>query len=159
MSLILFLRHALLALVALPVMASAQILPPSMPAGAPPAEEHRGPPSGSPLPGMPMLPELRGVKLTEAQQDKVFQIMHEQARAFYDAMKVAQRAEAELHALSLAPNFDTARAKTLADAVGKAQGEIAYLHASTTARIFALLTPEQRRPQTEEGRRPPPPRP
>lgn len=146
----LFIRSVLLALVALPLSAGAQTSPP-MPMGAPPAGEHRGPP-----PGMPMLPELRGVKLSEAQQDKVFLIMHEQAAAFYEAMKTAQRADADLHALSLAPNFDVVRARALAEAAGKAQAEIAFLHASTTARIFALLTPEQRRPQPEEGRRPPP---
>ena len=152
----LVLRSTLLTLLALPVIASAQTLPPPMPAGAPPAGEHRGPPSGMPMPGMPMLPELRGVKLSEAQQDKVFQIMHEQAQAFYEAMKAAQRADTELHSLSLAPNFDAGRAQALAEAVGKAQAEMALLHASTTARIFALLTPEQRRPQPEEGHRPPP---
>jgi len=125
-----------------------------MSAGAPSAGEHRGPP-----PGMPMLPELRGVKLTEAQQDKVFQIMHEQATALYEATKTAQWADAELHALSLTPKFDATRARVLADAAGRAQGEIAFLHASTSARIFALLTPEQRRLQPEEGHRPQPPRP
>ncbi|GAB2888613.1 hypothetical protein GCM10027046_16290 [Uliginosibacterium flavum] len=145
------LRHALLALVLLPLIASAQTPPPPLPAGAPPAGAHRGPP-----PGLPIPPELRGVKLSEAQQDKVFQIMHEQSAALYEATKTAQRADAELHVLSLASNFDAARARVLAEAAGKAQGEIAYLHASSTARIFALLTPEQRRLPPEEGSRPPP---
>ncbi|MBS1210399.1 MAG: hypothetical protein H6R19_2797 [Proteobacteria bacterium] len=102
----------------------------------------------------PFSPGLRGIELTEAQEDRIFQVRHAQAPALREAMKKARHAEEELRALTLAPVFDAARAKTLAETAGKAHGEIALLHATEASQILAVLTPAQRNQHDESAHRP-----
>lgn len=101
----------------------------------------------------PFPPGLRGVELTEAQENRVFQIRHAQAPAMREAMKKVCHAEAELRALTGAPVFDAARAKTLAETAGKAHGEMALLHATEASQILAVLTPAQRNQHDESAHR------
>ena len=87
---------------------------------------------------------LRGLDLTEAQRDQVFKIFHEQAPAMREHAKAAREAGRELRAAATSPNFDPARARSLADAQAKAMAEMAFLRADATSRVVAILTPEQR---------------
>ncbi|MDP5240196.1 Spy/CpxP family protein refolding chaperone [Uliginosibacterium sp. 31-16] len=161
-------RHLLLVFACLPLLAAAQNISPVPTAGAAPVPHGRGVPRSGPegmpplpfrepMPGPFLPPELRELDLSEAQQDEVFLILHAQAPALRDAMKKSRHAEEALRSLSLAASFDAARARALAEAAGKAHGEIVLLHATAQARIRALLTPEQRRHVEENGRawRPP----
>ena len=165
-------RRLLLALALMPIVASAQSAPAGGPPQSPVAEApHGGPgmppmhggeqrgngPHGGDQFGMPLPPELHGVALTDAQQDKVFQIMYKQAPALREAMKKERHAHDDLQALILAPNFDESRARSLADSAGKAHGEMALLHATAQSQIQALLTPAQRQQIEEGGHRSPPP--
>ena len=62
-------------------------------------EAHGG--AGHPMMGGNMMPpHLRGLNLTEAQQDKVFEIMHAQAPVMRDKAKVVRKAESDLRALT-----------------------------------------------------------
>lgn len=88
---------------------------------------------------------LRGLDLTEAQRDQVFKIFHDQAPAMRERMKAARATHDELRKATAAPNFDAARVRQLADAVGKAHADAAYARAETMSRVVALLTPEQRK--------------
>ncbi len=157
-----FIRHLLLVFSCLPLLATAQNMPPAptgraaasprdLNAPHPGPARMRPPPYGETLPGQFLPPELCGLDLSEAQQDEVFLILHAQAPALRDAMKKARHAEDALRDLSLAASFDATRAKTLAETAGKAHGEIVLLHATAQARVRALLTPEQRRHAEESG--------
>jgi len=113
-----------------------------------------GPGMMQPGPGMmqhgPSIPHggmhrmLRGLDLSEAQRDKVFEILHAQAPLMRDKAKILRNTRNELRALAQSPQFDAQRAKELADAGATAMSEMAQLRARTGNQIFNLLTPEQR---------------
>lgn len=87
---------------------------------------------------------LRGLDLTQEQREQVRKIFQEQSPAMRDRMEVARKAQQELRALALSPNFDSARARDLADAAAKAHADAAVLRAEGMSKVAALLTPEQR---------------
>jgi protein CpxP len=89
-------------------------------------------------------PMLRHLQLSEAQQDKVFAILHAQAPQARDIGKAIRKAHRGLHELVTGAGYDDAKAKALTDALGKAVADGALLHARTHRQIFDLLTPEQR---------------
>lgn len=95
--------------------------------------------------GHGMLPFLRRLDLSEAQQDKVFSIMHELAPKMREQGKIARKARTDLRELSLSDKFDETKARTLADAQARAHADMALLRAKSTQQVFALLTPEQRK--------------
>ena len=105
--------------------------------------EHGGP-GGGQRPAF-----LRGVRLDEAQQDKVFAILHAQAPLMREQAKAARKAHEALRAISTAAPFDDAKASALAQVGAKAMAAMALQHARTEAQIYALFTPEQRRQATE----------
>jgi Spy/CpxP family protein refolding chaperone len=89
-------------------------------------------------------PMLRGLNLTQDQQDQIFKIRHDQPQAFYDQHKALRAARQSLHELSTADSFDQAKAQQAAQAMGQADAQLALLRAQTQAQIRAVLTPEQR---------------
>lgn len=95
--------------------------------------------------GAGMMPLLHQLDLSEAQQDKVFSIMHAQAPLMREQAKIAHKARTELRELGFADKFDDAKARSLADAEARAHAEMALLRTRTAQQIFALLTPEQRK--------------
>jgi protein CpxP len=109
--------------------------PPRMQA---PADEPHGP-------GMaPGMPYLRGLALTEAQQDSIFNIMHAQAPQAREQMKQLRKARQALRELSHSDKFDDAKATSLAADIARATSSLALLRARTGAEIWKVLTPEQR---------------
>lgn len=94
-------------------------------------------------------PFLRGLKLSEEQQDKVFAILHEQAPKMREQAKTARQAHTELRDLALAEQYDEARARALADSGAKAMAEMALMRMRTERQIVALLTPEQRQAMSD----------
>lgn len=93
--------------------------------------------------GMP--PYLRHLDLTDSQQDKVFELMHAQAPAMRAKSRAVARTMEDLRLLAAADRFDPGKARTLADAHGRAVADMALMHAETEQKIRALLTPEQRK--------------
>jgi len=144
----LWLKHLAIgaAAVALPLAAMAD--GPLPPEPCPPmAPAHGGP--LMPPPGIP--PFLRQVELSDAQQDKLFELTLAQASVERARNKEAFKAMDELRRLAATDSFDAEKARALADTYGQAQGQLALLHAEMDAKLHALLTPEQRR-QIDDAR-------
>ena len=93
--------------------------------------------------GGPMM-MLRGLDLTQAQRDQVFQIFHDQEPAVHEQMKQVRQARQNLMQLARADRFDEGQARQAADAQAKAMSALAVLQAQSVNRVRAILTPEQR---------------
>lgn len=117
-------------------------MPPSTGHGRPPLpmQDFQGPHDDG---GNP--PFLRGVELSEAQQDKIFSIMHKQEPLMREQAKAARKAQDALRALAASGEYEDAKAKTLAEAVARAMAEMTLQNARNEQQIYALLTPEQRK--------------
>ena len=101
--------------------------------------------------GEDMPPMLRHVQLSEAQQDKIFAIMHAQAPQARELGKAIRKAHHGLHELVTGASYDDTKAKAAADALGKAVAESTLLHARTHRQIVEVLTPEQRQQLARHG--------
>lgn len=103
------------------------------------------PPGGKPPTGMqPPLP-LDRLNLSESQQIKIKHVMRSQMKSAIEKQHLIHKTMQDLHEISVADDFDAVKAKSLADAYGRAVGEIAFQHAETQARIFSVLTEAQRK--------------
>lgn len=96
---------------------------------------------------------LRGLDLSDAQREQVRGIFKEQAPAMRERMEIARKAHQELRTASLAPSFDGARVRSLADTAAKALADAAVLRAEAMSKVVALLTPEQRAKLEERRQR------
>jgi protein CpxP len=99
----------------------------------------------------PLAGALRHLELTEAQQDKIFAILHAQAPQARELGKAMRKAHRGLHELVTTGPYDDAKAKGLADALGKAVAESTLLHARTHHQVLEILTPEQREALAHHG--------
>lgn len=88
---------------------------------------------------------LRGLELTEDQQDQVFRLMHTQALEMRDRGKAIHKAHEALRELANSDDYDEAKARALADTLSERMAEMTLLVASTEHRIYQLLTVEQRK--------------
>ena len=95
-----------------------------------------------PAEGLP--PFLRGVELSEAQQDKVFAATYAQAPLLREQQKIASRAHQQLRELGASNNYDDAKAVALANGAAQAMAKISLQHARLEQQLLAVLTPEQR---------------
>lgn len=120
-----------------------------------------GPPLGAPHRAGAMLgpgpdgepPFMRGLDLTDAQEDKVFAILHAQAPYLREQGKAHEKAERALDDMHDAGKFDDAAAVKLAQASAQAIANITLQHLRTEQKLLAVLTPEQR--QKLQDRQPP----
>lgn len=110
-------------------------------------------PGGRPPAAEMLPPYLRGIALTEVQHDKLFELLHAQAPAMRERANAVRKAEGELQSLAFAADFSEARAKSAAEAAGRAQGELAAARLRVDRQVAELLTLEQRR-QLQERRWP-----
>jgi Spy/CpxP family protein refolding chaperone len=127
------------------------------PDGAPPREVpgHGFPGAGPGFgpgfgPGPVRLPFFRGMELTEAQEDKVFAILHAEAPYLREQSKAEVKAREALHALADADKYDDGKAAALAQAAATASANIALQHVRTRQKLLAVLTPEQRKQLAED---------
>lgn len=112
-----------------------------------------GPETPAFLPFVPPLPgHLRHLDLSEAQQDKLFAIMHAAAPQQRAQMKAERKAHEALRALGGSPQFDEAKANAAARDLGQAIAAGALLRARIESQVLAVLSPEQRE---QMGRRRP----
>jgi Spy/CpxP family protein refolding chaperone len=95
-------------------------------------------------------PFLRGVALTEAQEDKIFAILHAEKPYLRDQAKAAAKAREALREMAGADKYDDAKAGSLAQAAGAAMANIALQRVRTEQKLRAVLTPEQRKAQAED---------
>ena len=116
----------------------------------PPSRAMEGPPPGvvhgSGGPGAPGLPPfLRGIELSEAQQDKIFAATYAQAPLLREQEKIAFKAHAQLRALAGSSAYDDAKASALASTAAQAMATISLQQARLEQQLLAVLTPEQRK--------------
>ena len=110
------------------------------------------PPPGHMMGGHGPMP-LRGVALDEAQQDKVFAIVHALEPQMREQEKALRHAHEALRAMATSGQFDYAKATALAQAGARAMAAMDLQQARTDAQINAQLTPEQRRQAADHGPR------
>ncbi len=146
-----FLQHAVLAIgFTAGASFAARAQPPEDAIGphGPAMEMPPGPHGDLPQPGMmPELappPFLHGLDLSEAQQDRIFNILLADAPLLREQEKLAHKSGQELHALLEQDQFDEGKIKSLADAQARAMAQLMVLHARGMHQILAVLTPEQR---------------
>jgi periplasmic protein CpxP/Spy len=113
-----------------------------MPPGGP-THPREVPPLERPGLGGPM-PFLRGLDLSDAQDEQIFRIFHEQAPALREQMKNARRVRQQMNEAVHAEKFDRARVRELAQAHGKALAELEVMHAESMRKVREVLTAEQR---------------
>jgi protein CpxP len=95
------------------------------------------------------------LRLTEAQQDKLFAIEHAAAPQRRQQDKAIRHAHEALRALRDAGQFDDAKANAASRELGQAIAADTLLEARLHAQVLAVLTPEQR--EQLRQRRPQPP--
>ncbi len=98
---------------------------------------------------------LQTIELTEAQEDKIFQLMHAQAPAMREQHKILHKAREELYTLSNSNAFSDSikeKSRKLATTIGSTLAEIELMRAETDARIRSLLDDKQRK-QLDENRK------
>jgi len=88
---------------------------------------------------------LRGLDLTEAQRDQIFEIRHAQKPVLRTHMKAVHAARKDLRELAMAPTYDAAKAQASADALAKAMAQMALMRVDSARKVLAVLTPEQRK--------------
>lgn len=92
---------------------------------------------------------LRGIQLSETQQDQVFNLRHAQVPVMRDQHKQRVKLMQELRATSQVDQFDDAKAQQIANQLASLDKEKTLTRARNDAKIFALLTPEQRQKARE----------
>lgn len=114
--------------------------------GAPQGHGPQGHPGGPGGPGpMGPPPFLHGLNLTEAQQDKVFTILHGQAPYVREQDKALRKAHEALHALATSAQYDDAKAASLSQAAAQAMTNLELSRVRTDQKLLAVLTAEQRK--------------
>ena len=99
-------------------------------------------PDRVPFDGVP--PYLKGVALSEAQQDRIFAILHAQVPLMRENEKQKRKTFDALAALTQADTLDEKQVQQLAEKLGNLTKEAALNRTLTEYKIFSLLTPEQR---------------
>ena len=103
-------------------------------------------------------PYLRGVELSEAQQDRIFAIVHGQVPYLREQARARDKADRALFALHGAAKYDDAAAVRLAQAAAQADANITLSHLRTEQKVLGVLTAGQRE-SLDERRNGRPPRP
>lgn len=95
--------------------------------------------------GASLPPFLHTLDLSEAQRDEIFSIMHAQAPVLWAKTKVLYKARDGFRVLARSGQYNETRARELAESLADATAALALLRAQDEQRIYALLTPEQRK--------------
>lgn len=93
-------------------------------------------------PGMP--PYLQGLQLTPAQDDQIFSLTYPQIPAMREEHKQRMQLMDDLRNASQADKFEEAKVQQIANKMGALEKEKIVTRARNDAKIFAILTPEQR---------------
>ena len=91
-----------------------------------------------------MMGMLRGVKLTDAQRDKMFAIHHAMEPQAYEKFKILRKSHEDLRGAATSANYDEARVKAAIEAGARAKADLQLMHVRAEHEVFAMLTPEQK---------------
>lgn len=89
-------------------------------------------------------PYLQGLQLSATQEDQIFALTYPQIPTMRNQHKQRMQLMEELRAASQTDKFDEAKVQQLADKMASLEKEKIMTHARNNAKIFAILTPEQR---------------
>lgn len=95
--------------------------------------------------GAMLMRGLHRLKLSEAQDDKIFEIMHAQAPVMRDQMKALRKNQDALRTLKTAPDYSEAKAKQLIDQIARQRADMEMARLQTERKVMAVLTPEQQK--------------
>jgi Spy/CpxP family protein refolding chaperone len=149
----LLLAAAVVSAMAAPALAhadGADAPPPGMQGDGPPGRGMHGEgPDGPPPPfhgggeggGLPF---LRGIALSEQQDDKLFALMHAQEPMLREQHKIVAKSHEALHVMAMSGKYDDAKAVALTQAAAQAMAKITLEQVRTEQQVLALLTPPQR---------------
>ncbi|KQV80819.1 hypothetical protein ASD15_12985 [Massilia sp. Root351] len=98
---------------------------------------------------------LHGVDLSEAQEDKVFAILHAQEPYIREQSKALRKARQALDAMGDADQYDDAKAASLAKAAAQAMSNLELQRVRTDQKLLGVLSAEQRKQMDQ--RKPPRP--
>lgn len=133
---ILFTLCSMLLIAVSPAMANPQDAPP------PHCEGPVGPPPDkASFEGIP--PYLKDIVLSEAQQDKIFAILHAEVPVMRENEKQKRKTFDALATLTQANALDEKQAQQLAEKLGNLTREAIFNRTLTEYKILSLLTPEQ----------------
>lgn len=90
-------------------------------------------------------PHLAALNLSEAQQDKIFELMHAQMPKARQADKQRHQLMGELNKLSNAVSYDEIKVKQISDRLAAIEKETLLNRAAKDHEIYQILTPEQRK--------------
>jgi len=96
---------------------------------------------------------LQGIELDEAQQDRIFEILHESAAAQRKAHRTAERTHHQLKHIGLSTDYNESAARKLSDQHAQAIAELTMLRVRNEKRILEVLKPEQRRDAAHQAAR------
>ena len=94
--------------------------------------------------GMGMMRGLHRLDLSEAQQDQVFELMHNQAPVMRKQMKALKKVETELQTLKKSPDYSEAKAKELIVSMTQQRADMEMARLQVERKVLDVLTPEQR---------------
>lgn len=98
-------------------------------------------------------PMLRGVELTDTQQEQVRELMRSQSDAQRVKREALRKSHEDLRNFALSDDYSDAGLKERSATHARAVAEMAELHARNARQVYQLLTPEQRK-QLNERRKP-----
>lgn len=87
---------------------------------------------------------LRGLDLTEAQRDQIFELKHAQVPKMREQMKVVRELHQQLRDAALSDAYDAARVKALTEQQAAAMAIMAQQRFADQHAVYQVLTPEQR---------------
>lgn len=91
-----------------------------------------------------MMRMLRGLDLSDAQRDQIFELKHAQMPAMREQMKVVRGLRDQLRDAALAQTYDAAKVKALTEQQAEAMAGMMQMRLAHQHAVYQLLTPEQR---------------
>lgn len=98
-----------------------------------------------PMSKMGSMRGLQRLDLSEAQEDKIFDLMHAQAPIMREQMRALRKSEQDLKTLKNAPDYSDAKARTLVDQIAKQRADMEMSRLQNERKVLDVLTPEQRK--------------
>lgn len=93
------------------------------------------------------------LNLSSEQQDKVFQIVHDNETQLYQNHKTIREAHKELRDMTTSNSYDNAKALAISNQMGSAIASNVAIRTQINRQIYELLTPEQKRKLAEMNKK------
>ena len=87
---------------------------------------------------------MRGLDLSEAQRDQIFEVRHAAAPTLREKGKEVRVARKALREAAKGDSFDEAKVRAASERVAKAQADVTVERLRVKKQVLAVLTPEQR---------------